>query len=327
MNTKKAVSLLLCIILALGACSCAQKADEASVPPQGQPDETHSDVSGQSDILVVVFSATGNTLGIAEMIAEVTGADLIEIRPTDPYTKEDLDHHDPDSRSSKEQNDPNARPSVENDIRLTGYKTVYLGYPIWWGKAPKIMFTFVEGTDFTGMSVIPFCTSGSSGIGTSADELALAAGSGQWLEGKRFSLSADKTEIEKWTQEMIGGEKAEMALHLLIDDTEVEVEWEDNKAVEALKELASNGKLVIQMSMYGGFEQVGEIGSSLPRDDRQTVTSSGDIVLYSGDSIVIFYGSNSWSYTRLGRITDKTQAEMEDLLGAGDVTVTIYLGE
>ncbi|MCR4894376.1 MAG: hypothetical protein K5911_06570 [Eubacteriales bacterium] len=119
----------------------------------------------------------------------------------------------------------------------------------------------------------------------------------------------------------------EKTLHLIIGDTQVKVEWEDNESVEALKKLASEGEIVIEMSMYGGFEQVGDIGVSLPRNDRQTVTSPGDIVLYSGDSIVIFYGSNSWSYTSLGRITDKTQEEMEELLGEGDVTVRIFLGE
>ena len=124
-----------------------------------------------------------------------------------------------------------------------------------------------------------------------------------------------------------GGAQVEKTLNLIIGDTQVKVEWEDNESVEALKKLASEGEIVIEMSMYGGFEQVGDIGVSLPRNDRQTVTSPGDIVLYSGDSIVIFYGSNSWSYTSLGRITDKTQEEMEELLGEGDVTVRIFLGE
>ena len=108
-----------------------------------------------------------------------------------------------------------------------------------------------------------------------------------------------------------------------IGDTIVNVEWEDNQAVEALRDMAKDGDITIQMSMYGGFEQVGSIGQSLPRDDKQTTTSSGDIVLYSGNQIVVFYGSNSWSYTRLGHISDKDEAEMADLLSNGDVTITI----
>ena len=108
-----------------------------------------------------------------------------------------------------------------------------------------------------------------------------------------------------------------------IGDTIVNVEWEDNQAVEALRDMAKDGDITIQMSMYGGFEQVGSIGQSLPRDDKQTTTSSGDIVLYSGNQMVVFYGSNSWSYTRLGHISDKDEAEMAELLSNGDVTITI----
>ena len=100
------------------------------------------------------------------------------------------------------------------------------------------------------------------------------------------------------------------------------MEWEDNEAVAALCELAREG-LTIRMSMYGGFEQVGSIGEDLPRSDVQTSTSPGDIVLYSGDQLVVFYGHNAWAYTRLGHITDKTPEEMRALLGNGDVILTL----
>ena len=118
-------------------------------------------------------------------------------------------------------------------------------------------------------------------------------------------------------------EGTETMLQMKIGDTGVTVDWEENESVEALKELCRNGPLTIQMSMYGGFEQVGAIGQSLPRNDSQTTTQAGDIVLYSGNQIVVFYGSNSWAYTRLGRVTDKSAQEMAELLGNGDVTITI----
>lgn len=123
-------------------------------------------------------------------------------------------------------------------------------------------------------------------------------------------------------ENMTAGEEdneMEDSMRLLIGETEVPVTWEENASVEALKELSP---VTIQMSMYGGFEQVGSIGKSIVRDDKQTKTNYGDIVLYSGDQIVIFYGSNSWSYTRLGHI-DLTQQEMQDLLGGGDVSITL----
>ena len=113
-------------------------------------------------------------------------------------------------------------------------------------------------------------------------------------------------------------------LKLKIGETAVAVDWEDNASVQALGELCRTEPLTIAMSMYGGFEQVGPIGQSLPRDDTQTTTGSGDIVLYSGNQIVVFYGSNSWAYTRLGHISDPGPAEMASLLGRGDVSITLY---
>lgn len=120
-------------------------------------------------------------------------------------------------------------------------------------------------------------------------------------------------------------ETGEMNILMKIDDETVAVEWEDNESVSALAELLREQPLSIQMSMYGDFEQVGSLGTSLPREDEQTTTQAGDIVLYSGSQIVVFYGSNSWAYTRLGRITDKSTEELAELLGSGDVTITLEL--
>lgn len=118
-------------------------------------------------------------------------------------------------------------------------------------------------------------------------------------------------------------EKEESSMQMKINDIPVSVQWERNESVAALTALVREAPLTITMSPYGGFEQVGPIGRSLPRQDAQTVTASGDIVLYSGNQIVVFYGSNTWAYTRLGRITDKTPSEMAELLGSGAVTITI----
>ena len=126
--------------------------------------------------------------------------------------------------------------------------------------------------------------------------------------------------IMTWPGEVVTTEE-EKDMKLSIGETVVPVTWEENASVEALEELLP---LTIQMSMYGGFEQVGAIGADLPRSDAQTTTAAGDIVLYSGDQIVIFYGSNAWAYTRLGHV-DLSQEEMAGLLGNGDVTVTLFV--
>ena len=139
-------------------------------------------------------------------------------------------------------------------------------------------------------------------------------------------VSEATTESDVDEKENVRGKELEQeadTMVLEINGERVSVEWEDNESVEALMELVSKESLSIQMSMYGGFEQVGYIGTSLPRNDVQTTTESGDIVLYSGNQIVVFYGSNSWSYTRLGRITDKNVDELAEILGNEDVTITI----
>ena len=133
--------------------------------------------------------------------------------------------------------------------------------------------------------------------------------------------SAAAPEPEAQTEEV-----KEMTMHLKIGDTAVETAWENNASVEALKALCADEPLVVEMSMYGGFEQVGSIGKRLPRSDVQFTTKAGDLALYSGNQLVVFYGSNAWAYTRLGHITDRSAKEMAELLGSGDVTITISPG-
>ena len=154
--------------------------------------------------MILYFSATGTTKGVAEKIVALTGADLVEIIPAQPYTAEDLNYNDRTTRATVEQNTPDTRPEIANEISLDGYDTIYLGYPIWWGQAPRILSTFVESHDFTGITVIPFCTSGSSDIGQSDDTLAAQAGSGSWLQGRRFSGNVSKDELQMWISETDG---------------------------------------------------------------------------------------------------------------------------
>ena len=138
---------------------------------------------------------------------------------------------------------------------------------------------------------------------------------GAWIPDKSKDNSKDKEEKEE------NKESKEMVMR--IDGTKVDVNWEENASVEELEELAASG-LSISMSMYGGFEQVGSLGKSITQNDKQMTTGAGDIVLYSGNQLVVFYGSNSWAYTKLGKI-NMSQKELADLLGKGDVTITISM--
>lgn len=207
---KKIFSILLALCLIIGLTACSGGSTEeapdtdntAETAAEEQTEETASDESSSGkDTLVVYFSATGNTKGVAEKIASVTGADTYEIKAAQEYTEADLDWHDDDSRSTHEQNDSSARPEIGSDpVSLEGYKTIYIGYPIWWGEEPRIMDTFVESYDFDGITMIPFCTSGGSGIGRSGQNLADNAGSGTWLEGDRLDSGISEDELRTWIE-------------------------------------------------------------------------------------------------------------------------------
>ena len=205
----KFIAALLILSLLVFA-GCSKTNDTAEEPAETEtaqteeqeaaPDETASDdAQSGSDVLVVYFSATGNTKGVAEKIASITGADIYEIKPAQEYTSADLDWNDSDSRTTHEQNDKSARPEIGSDpVSLDGYSTIYIGFPIWWGEEPRIMDTFVESYDFDGITMIPFCTSGGSGIGMSGKNLESNAGSGKWLEGDRLNGSASEEELKAW---------------------------------------------------------------------------------------------------------------------------------
>ena len=176
-------------------------AEEAQGPAEVTESEqpTTENPSESKSVLVVYLSATGTTKDVAEKIAAITDADLYEIKAAQEYTEADLDWHDDNSRTTKEQDDKSVRPEIGSDpVTLDGYTTIYIGYPIWWGEEPRIMDTFVESCSFDGITMIPFCTSGSSGIGRSGTNLAENAGSGNWLDGQRFGAGASESEIQSW---------------------------------------------------------------------------------------------------------------------------------
>ena len=147
-------------------------------------------------------------------------------------------------------------------------------------------------------------------------------------QAKTNSNTATENHLNDEEDVIIDDERStESMLKLFINDEEIQVIWEENESVEALKNLAEDKPIIIDMSMYGGFEQVGSIGQSIPRNDKQMTTSAGDIVLYSGNQLVVFYGSNSWAYTKLGHIENTSAEEMKKRLGSGDVNVTISITE
>ena len=154
-------------------------------------------------ILVAYFSATGSTKGIAATITDILGADSYEITPAVPYTSDDLNYSDRSSRATVEQNDALARPAIAGNVaNMERYKVVFLGYPIWWGQAPRIISTFLERYDFTGKTIVPFCTSGSSPIGSSATNLQPLASGATWEAGRRFAGNSSRDSVKEWTDSL-----------------------------------------------------------------------------------------------------------------------------
>lgn len=149
-------------------------------------------------VLIAYFSATNNTEGVANHLKSILDADLYEIVPETPYTSADLNYNT-DCRANREQNDAGARPAISGSVdNMEQYDVIFLGYPIWWGQAPKIIYTFLESYDLDGKTIVPFCTSGSSGIGSSASNLHSLASNATWLNGQRFSGGASRSTVESW---------------------------------------------------------------------------------------------------------------------------------
>lgn len=235
---KRTLSLLLSLVMALSLAACSGSGDgsssqaSSSAPESSAAEssasesssETSSEISSEapsssevssqvqpgetasgSNVLVVYYSATGNTAEVAQYIADSTGGDLFEIQPVEPYTDDDLNWTDDNSRVSQEHADESLR-----DVELVAdtvdnwdqYDTVFIGYPIWWGIAAWPVDGFVEADGFSGKTVIPFCTSSSSGLGESGQLLADMAGTGDWQEGQRFRSGASQEDVQSWIEEL-----------------------------------------------------------------------------------------------------------------------------
>ncbi|WP_291256938.1 flavodoxin [Flavonifractor sp.] len=209
------------MLLSLAACGsndspaddqAAAQLQEETAPPADTAGNTAApeasageNTADSGSVLVVYYSASGHTKTVAGYIAQATGGDIFEITPVEPYTDDDLNWSDSDSRVTREHEDESLR-----DVELTttevenwdSYDTVFIGYPIWWGIAAWPVDGFVEANDFTGKTVIPFCTSSSSGLGQSGELLAELAGTGDWQDGERFRSSASQEDVNEWVDSL-----------------------------------------------------------------------------------------------------------------------------
>lgn len=215
-SIKKTISFLLFLAVMFSLAACGSAAvpgndSSAPLPEAGTPETSPADRpeggntagpdSGEQKILIAYFSVTNNTENIANHLNGILDADIYEIVPETAYTSDDLNYNDFSSRSSQEMNDPDARPAISGSVEnMEQYSVIFLGYPIWWGEAPRIINTFLESYDFSGKTIVPFCTSGSSGIGSSAADLHSLASGAAWQEGIRFSGGASLSTVGSWIE-------------------------------------------------------------------------------------------------------------------------------
>ena len=307
---------ILMILTAMLLTCCSS---ESEVKAQ----ETQPSSSGK--VLVAYFSFTSNTKAYAEKIAEMTGGDLYEIVPEVVYGSENSNYYDQSTRAYKEQYNTGGeqRPAIKETLaNASQYDIVFLGSPIWYGKSPRVILTFLDKYGFKGKTIIPFVTSASSGISNVNSELSSSFPDIKWKEGRRLNGMSD-ADLRTWVQEFIG--TTAQILYITIGGVTKTATLVDNSATQTLVAKLQEAPVNVTLNSSGGFEIWGALGFSLPTSNEQVNAQPGDIVLYNGSNICMFYGTNSWSYTRLGRIDGLSESELRTFLKAGESNISVTL--
>ena len=345
---KRTFALLTALTLACALTACGGTGTQSSsgqsqtqqegTSSVGEPSSSTPGTDGESgeetsedSVLVAYFSATGNTEGIALHLQSVLDADLYEIVPEVPYTDEDLNYSNDDCRANQEQNDPNARPALAGSVdNMEDYDVVFLGYPIWWGQAPKIIHTFLESYNFDGVTIVPFCTSGSSGIGSSATNLQSLAPNANWLPGQRFSGSASQSTVASWVE---GLDLPESSAGTGAPQTQLRLTFAGGEVVVALENNATTRDFLTMLPTtltfedYAGAEKISYLTQDLSTADAPANYDPqvGDVTLYEPwGNLAIFYtdaGSSS-GLVPMGRVISGLEL-LSGMEGEFEVSVAV----
>ena len=293
--------------------------------------------SESGSCIVLYCSRTGNTERMAQTISTALGCDMIEVVPETPYEDDYnamLDRAGAELAAIEQGDYPAVATSVEN---FDTYDIVLVGYPIWYGHMATPMQAFLhEHADLlAGKRIALFASSGSSGIGTSERDAASLVPDAVFTESLLLtasSLNSMESLVPVWLDEM---QISDNQTNADMENNKIRLTVEggrtftatlvDNTSAQALVEQLAKGDITVDMEDYAGMEKVGTLGISLPRNDRQTTTGPGDLILYQGHNFVIYYDTNSWNFTRLGKIDNVSQTELKAALGEGDVRVTLSL--
>ena len=291
-------------------------ANSAMTLETGKIYRTPTAALGPKKILVAYFSFTNNTQVIATSMADILGADTYQITPSEAYTSDNSNYYDENTRAYQEQYGPaSARPAINATLSNTDYDVVLLGFPIWYGKVPRVVLTFLDTYDFSGKVVIPFCTSGSSGISTAQTELQSTYSTIKWKTGAR--LNGYTTEQLKTWLSGFGLNNA--PFKLTIGGSVFNAELANNATAQAFDALLPT---TLSMTELNGNEKYKYLDTSLPTNASCPGTiHAGDILLYGNNCVVVFYKTfnTSYSYTKIGKITDPTG--LEATVGSGGVEI------
>lgn len=335
---KKLLLFPFMLLLAMTVTACdSDSPNDTEQPESNNENDDDEDTPNKNERYVVLFaSRSGNTETMAKTISESLNCDLLEIIPTVPY---DEDYNSMLERAQNEQaaigqgNYPAINTTVDN---FEKYDVIFVGYPIWHGHMATPMQAFLHNhaDKLKGKRIALFASSGSSGISTSVNEARSLVSDATFTETLHLTsgtLSQMSTRITSWLEQLNTSKEENNnnmdsnTIKLTAGSKTFTATLVENSSTKALKELLAKGDLRIEMSDYGNMEKVGPLGTTLPRNDESITTIAGDLILYQGNSFVIYYAPNTWTFTRLGKIDNTTREELLAALGSGNVTVTLSL--
>lgn len=345
------IPLMLLAFFSLMACSPTE--DEPVIP--GTPEQPENPGNGNSDdndpgeptdpipggngrYLVLFTSRSGNTERMANEIRDKLDCDILEVEPETAFEEDYsamLERAREELDAIQQGNYPAVKTSMDD---FESYDLVFVGYPIWYGSMATTMQSFLHGhaSKLEGKRIALFATSGGSGISSSVKEAETLCPDSEILDQALLLTSSSLSQVESrivaWMEQLDictenDNNMENNCIRLTVNERSFTVTLIENSSTDALKKRLAQGSISIRMTDYGDMEKVGSLEFSLPVNDTQTMTGPGDLVLYQGNSLVIFYGTNTWNYTRLGKVDRvSTREQMLDLLGGtGEVTVTLSL--
>ena len=333
------LALLASLLIFQVGCKPVELTPDVPEPSQEEQNENPVTVEPSGKTLVVYYSFTGNCKTLAAVLAGYAGADVLEIQPA----QEGLDYAANNyaigssliAAIREKPNDPASYPAIKAVNRdAADYENIVIVTPLWWSNMAAIMqsYLFKEGSKLKDKKVGLIVSSASSGISSVvADAKRLVseakwAGEALWINNSNRSKS-DELVKEWWDGLNKSEDTMPVEIKITVSGKSLPVKIEDNVATKALVAALREASITYEAHDYGGFEKVGGIGRTLPSGDSQITTQPGDVILYASDQIVLFYGSNSWSYTRIGKIQYGTLDELKSFLqaGKGKISVTLSL--